>query len=167
VRGGDLLTTCDLLTRQLRNENLCETKSRVTVQSITPRYVSSRSIAHCSSTSHLLSPLCIRCTVMVSTTCESSHCSIRQEGVFSYTPVAENHHADKAEESCRTRTRVESWNFRRALPLAGESYIFYTDAYSRIVLQARHNPGELFVLHDGPPYANGNLHMGELSASCD
>lgn len=22
--------------------------------------------------------------------------------------------------------------------------------------------GPLFVLHDGPPYANGNLHMGSL-----
>lgn len=22
------------------------------------------------------------------------------------------------------------------------------------------NPGEIFVLHDGPPYANGSLHMG-------
>jgi isoleucyl-tRNA synthetase len=26
--------------------------------------------------------------------------------------------------------------------------------------QAEHNPGEVFVLHDGPPYANGNLHAG-------
>ncbi|KAF9159983.1 hypothetical protein DFQ26_005992 [Actinomortierella ambigua] len=26
--------------------------------------------------------------------------------------------------------------------------------------QREHNPGELFVLHDGPPYANGNLHLG-------
>lgn len=25
---------------------------------------------------------------------------------------------------------------------------------------AESNPGELFVLHDGPPYANGDLHMG-------
>lgn len=25
---------------------------------------------------------------------------------------------------------------------------------------ADHNPGEPFVLHDGPPYANGDLHMG-------
>ncbi len=25
---------------------------------------------------------------------------------------------------------------------------------------AEDNPGELFVLHDGPPYANGTLHMG-------
>ncbi|MGB7518912.1 MAG: class I tRNA ligase family protein, partial [Spirulinaceae cyanobacterium] len=22
------------------------------------------------------------------------------------------------------------------------------------------NPGDIFVLHDGPPYANGDLHMG-------
>ncbi|XTZ20336.1 MAG: class I tRNA ligase family protein, partial [cyanobacterium endosymbiont of Rhopalodia fuxianensis] len=22
------------------------------------------------------------------------------------------------------------------------------------------NPGDLFILHDGPPYANGSLHMG-------
>ncbi|MGF1479430.1 MAG: isoleucine--tRNA ligase [Cyanophyceae cyanobacterium] len=25
---------------------------------------------------------------------------------------------------------------------------------------SQHNPGDLFVLHDGPPYANGSLHMG-------
>lgn len=25
---------------------------------------------------------------------------------------------------------------------------------------SEHNPGEVFVLHDGPPYANGSLHMG-------
>ena len=25
---------------------------------------------------------------------------------------------------------------------------------------SQQNPGEIFVLHDGPPYANGNLHMG-------
>ena len=25
---------------------------------------------------------------------------------------------------------------------------------------SRNNPGEVFVLHDGPPYANGSLHMG-------
>jgi isoleucyl-tRNA synthetase len=25
---------------------------------------------------------------------------------------------------------------------------------------SRSNPGEIFVLHDGPPYANGTLHMG-------
>lgn len=26
--------------------------------------------------------------------------------------------------------------------------------------QAEQNPGEVFVLHDGPPYANGSLHIG-------
>jgi isoleucyl-tRNA synthetase len=25
---------------------------------------------------------------------------------------------------------------------------------------AANNPGEKFILHDGPPYANGSLHMG-------
>lgn len=25
---------------------------------------------------------------------------------------------------------------------------------------SQHNPGELFILHDGPPYANGSLHIG-------
>ncbi|MEO8893353.1 MAG: class I tRNA ligase family protein, partial [Coleofasciculaceae cyanobacterium] len=25
---------------------------------------------------------------------------------------------------------------------------------------SQNNPGEIFVLHDGPPYANGALHMG-------
>ena len=31
------------------------------------------------------------------------------------------------------------------------------DIYQR---QAQDNPGEPFTLHDGPPYANGDLHMG-------
>lgn len=26
--------------------------------------------------------------------------------------------------------------------------------------QFKQNEGEVFILHDGPPYANGNLHMG-------
>lgn len=30
--------------------------------------------------------------------------------------------------------------------------------------QREKNEGPVFVLHDGPPYANGNLHMGELSS---
>ncbi|HAC62222.1 MAG TPA: isoleucine--tRNA ligase, partial [Cyanothece sp. UBA12306] len=25
---------------------------------------------------------------------------------------------------------------------------------------SQNNPGELFILHDGPPYANGSLHAG-------
>ncbi len=29
--------------------------------------------------------------------------------------------------------------------------------YSRL---SQNNPGELFILHDGPPYANGSLHIG-------
>src|SRR5438477_2630198 len=32
------------------------------------------------------------------------------------------------------------------------------DLYGKI--QARHKGGRKFVLHDGPPYANGNIHMG-------
>src|SRR5438876_1426343 len=32
------------------------------------------------------------------------------------------------------------------------------DLYGKI--QARHKAGPKFVLHDGPPYANGNIHMG-------
>jgi isoleucyl-tRNA synthetase len=27
--------------------------------------------------------------------------------------------------------------------------------------QWENNDGKVFILHDGPPYANGNLHMGE------
>ncbi|MBC8122846.1 MAG: class I tRNA ligase family protein, partial [Gemmatimonadaceae bacterium] len=25
---------------------------------------------------------------------------------------------------------------------------------------AQENPGAVFILHDGPPYANGDLHIG-------
>lgn len=32
--------------------------------------------------------------------------------------------------------------------------------YNKLSQQALDNGGELFVLHDGPPYANGDLHMG-------
>lgn len=28
--------------------------------------------------------------------------------------------------------------------------------------QWANNTGPLFVLHDGPPYANGHLHMGKF-----
>jgi isoleucyl-tRNA synthetase len=28
------------------------------------------------------------------------------------------------------------------------------------VAQWKHNSGSIFVLHDGPPYANGALHLG-------
>ncbi|AGY60330.1 isoleucyl-tRNA synthetase [Gloeobacter kilaueensis JS1] len=31
------------------------------------------------------------------------------------------------------------------------------DIYRRL---AQNNPGEVFILHDGPPYANGDLHIG-------
>ncbi|KAF9365674.1 hypothetical protein BGX34_009009 [Mortierella sp. NVP85] len=34
---------------------------------------------------------------------------------------------------------------------------YTTDLYP---WQRANNPGELFVLHDGPPYANGHLHLG-------
>lgn len=30
-----------------------------------------------------------------------------------------------------------------------------------LTLKFESNPGEVFIFHDGPPYANGNLHMGE------
>lgn len=33
------------------------------------------------------------------------------------------------------------------------------------MLQRANNKGEEFVFLDGPPYANGNLHMGELGLS--
>ena len=36
---------------------------------------------------------------------------------------------------------------------------FWTDEKIYETL-AQSNPGDLFVLHDGPPYANGDLHMG-------
>ena len=38
-----------------------------------------------------------------------------------------------------------------------------TDELYRRQAQRRDRP--LFVLHDGPPYANGNLHMGEWISS--
>ncbi|MEG4201966.1 class I tRNA ligase family protein, partial [Microcoleus sp. Pol12A5] len=36
---------------------------------------------------------------------------------------------------------------------------FWTDQeiYDRL---SENNPGDLFILHDGPPYANGQLHIG-------
>ncbi|NET50601.1 MAG: isoleucine--tRNA ligase, partial [Merismopedia sp. SIO2A8] len=40
-----------------------------------------------------------------------------------------------------------------------ELHKFWEDhgIYERL---SQHNPGDIFVLHDGPPYANGSLHMG-------
>src|SRR6476469_6820991 len=31
------------------------------------------------------------------------------------------------------------------------------EIYDRL---SENNPGDLFILHDGPPYANGQLHIG-------
>ncbi|KAJ2840823.1 isoleucine-tRNA ligase, partial [Coemansia erecta] len=28
--------------------------------------------------------------------------------------------------------------------------------------QLKNNPGKQFILHDGPPYANGDLHIGHF-----
>lgn len=36
-----------------------------------------------------------------------------------------------------------------------------TDSFLIYHAQWEHAKGPLFVLHDGPPYANGDLHMGE------
>jgi hypothetical protein len=32
--------------------------------------------------------------------------------------------------------------------------------------QAAHNTGAPFIVHDGPPYANGAIHMGAARALC-
>lgn len=42
----------------------------------------------------------------------------------------------------------------------------YREQVSRIAMTHAHlqyekNDGDIFILHDGPPYANGNLHMGK------
>lgn len=47
----------------------------------------------------------------------------------------------------------------------------YREQVSVIILlwadsQYKNNEGDIFILHDGPPYANGNLHMGE-PGSCN
>ena len=34
------------------------------------------------------------------------------------------------------------------------------DLYEKLSVQAKANGAERFVLHDGPPYANGDLHIG-------
>ncbi|RMH15234.1 MAG: isoleucine--tRNA ligase [Acidobacteria bacterium] len=36
------------------------------------------------------------------------------------------------------------------------------DLYPRVVERARERGGEPFVFHDGPPYANGSIHVGHL-----
>ncbi|WP_404790548.1 isoleucine--tRNA ligase [Altericista sp. CCNU0014] len=38
-----------------------------------------------------------------------------------------------------------------------QSFWAQAQVYERL---SQTNPGELFILHDGPPYANGDLHMG-------
>ncbi|NET58889.1 MAG: isoleucine--tRNA ligase [Symploca sp. SIO2E6] len=38
-----------------------------------------------------------------------------------------------------------------------QEYWAEQEIYDRL---SQNNPGEIFVLHDGPPYANGSLHMG-------
>lgn len=35
--------------------------------------------------------------------------------------------------------------------------------YIRLIpfVQLKNNPKDVFILHDGPPYANGNVHSGK------
>ena len=40
----------------------------------------------------------------------------------------------------------------------------HMDLYHKMVAKNEGKP--LFVLHDGPPYANGNLHMGTAMNRC-
>lgn len=35
-----------------------------------------------------------------------------------------------------------------------------TDIYGRV--QKKNNGRPKFILHDGPPYANGNIHLGHI-----
>ena len=62
----------------------------------------------------------------------------------------------------RTSVSLPITNFnQRAMAVTREPELqkFWEDAkiYEKL---AEENPGEVFVLHDGPPYANGDLHIG-------
>lgn len=47
--------------------------------------------------------------------------------------------------------------------MAGEySYLNRRIGMDAQPLQSANASGPLFVLHDGPPYANGHLHMGQF-----
>lgn len=39
-------------------------------------------------------------------------------------------------------------------------FLFQTTFAKAYNYQHEHNKGIKFILHDGPPYANGDLHMG-------
>ncbi|KAF9432820.1 hypothetical protein BGZ76_010263, partial [Entomortierella beljakovae] len=54
----------------------------------------------------------------------------------------------KTEFALRSNPATREANFRERCT---------TELYS---WQRENNPGELFILHDGPPYANGRLHLG-------
>ena len=59
-----------------------------------------------------------------------------------------------------------SFSMRANLPLKEPGLIDYWNKISLYEkLRANSKGNEKFVLHDGPPYANGNIHMGTASVS--
>jgi len=61
----------------------------------------------------------------------------------------------KGEEPFRKRTTEQLYQWQVSGKKPRPLYYWYT-----LFLQWKNNPGRIFVLHDGPPYANGDLHMG-------
>ena len=48
--------------------------------------------------------------------------------------------------------------------MAGAHPVLCTFAEANPYLQWENAKGPLFVFHDGPPYANGDLHIGMVEA---
>ncbi len=46
--------------------------------------------------------------------------------------------------------------------MAGTVKIGILFSVQLIISQEKNNTGELWVTHDGPPYANGDLHLGHV-----
>lgn len=49
------------------------------------------------------------------------------------------------------------------MSFTGSRWVAYRSPPANV--QYKNNEGDIFILHDGPPYANGNLHMGESASS--
>lgn len=77
------------------------------------------------------------------------------------TPKTEQKKKDKPDQKYAPTLLLPKTDFPLRADAAVREHQFRqrctTDLYA---WQRENNGGELFVLHDGPPYANGHLHLG-------
>eukprot|EP00301_Raphidiophrys_heterophryoidea_P005169 c12200_g1_i1.p1 GENE.c12200_g1_i1~~c12200_g1_i1.p1 ORF type:complete len:1388 (+),score=335.82 c12200_g1_i1:36-4199(+) len=97
--------------------------------------------------------------------------TLRVEGVFK---LSRSTNTTNTTTDTTNATNTDSTDFSKTLLLPKTSLPMRADAHQREITlqkyimtslydwQATSNSGPAWVLHDGPPYANGQLHMGHL-----